>query len=137
MKTPMSAWHATVRERCLSPPSWPLSEVSDTPAPSFRTPLLSRALSSRAWPLSSFPQTTAGGCDSGAAARPADCGQRQAASFYRRSSVRPSVIWPETGRASVLAKGYPLSQFAVITAISGPIEGVNRINPAALEAKLS
>lgn len=36
---------------------------------------------------------------------PADCGQRQAASFYSRSSVRPSVIWPETRPASVLAEG--------------------------------
>ena len=143
-RTSTSAWHATVKERCLSLQSWPLSEVSHTkthartPSPSFstwavlsihvRTPDFSRR---PRFPVLSVVDVTIEPCHT--------LSPQQAAvncSFYSPSRVRPSVIWPQTGPASVLAEGC-FSIPVCCYHCTSQLKGVNLMYPASLEGNVS
>lgn len=118
MRTSTSVWHVTVKERCLSLQSWPLSEVRHTncPPPHTHTPHLhlfpldwcflftcTHLISARRprFPGLSVVDVTIEPCHT--------LPPQQAAvncSFYSPSWVRPSVIWPHRGLARMLAEGY-------------------------------
>lgn len=145
MRTSTSVWHATVKERCLSPQSWPLSEVSHTKTHT-RTAHLHpfstwAALSSHVhtpdfsrrprFPVLSVVDVTIEPCHT--------LPPQQAAvncSFYSPSRVRPSVIWPQTGPASVRAEG----RFSIPVCCNhcaSQLKGVNLMYPASLEGNVS
>lgn len=118
-RTSTSVWHATVRERCPSRQSWPLSEVelthTHTPQAHSNTgtsclhPLSTRlalpSFHAHTWvePSSRLPHAISCGCDNAAVPHPAfHCRLQPTVLFIVPSSVQPSVIWPpRTGRAGL------------------------------------